>query len=372
MSGAGPTVGGEQATLHEAGHEVLEGLDQPKSPWSGYPLDDLLVRRQSRTVLEVVRRIKDNRYVMDPDFRRDSIWNETRQSKLIESVMLRIPLPVFYLAEDNQGRMVIVDGLQRLSTFHRFLEDKLVLRHVHRTDLDGKRFSELTSKLQNRVEDCYLILYAIDSKAPFQAKLDIFDRVNSGAPLSRQQMRNCLLPGQGTKFLKVESRSALFQDATGRSLRPATMRDREFVNRFCAFRLLGVEEYRGDMDEYLEFALRRMNAMEDHQRMGLSRALRRSLHNNLAVFGRHAFRRHAPDQQQRSILNAALWDVLSTGLSAYSENRVAKGKQRLRAAFYALLADEDFEASITHGTNDRKRVRHRFAATRKMLKETLE
>ena len=350
---------------------AVEGLDEPKSPWSGYPLDDLLIRQQSRTVFEVVRRINDNRYVMDPDFQRDFIWSEDRQSKLIESVMLRIPLPVFYLAEDDQGRMVVVDGLQRLSTFRRFLEGELVLR-LDNADLAGKRFSDLPSKLQNRIEDCYLTLYAIDCKTPFQAKLDIFDRVNSGVPLSRQQMRNGLLTGEGTKFLKVESRSALFQDATGRSLKPETMQDREFVNRFCAFRLLNLEDYRGDMDEHLEFALRRMNAMEERQLIGLSKAFRKSLRNNLAVFGRHAFRRHMPDQQQRNVLNAALWDVLSTGLSFYAENQVAQGKRRLRTAFYALLADEDFSRSITHGTNDPRRVRHRFAAVREMLKETLE
>lgn len=351
---------------------AVEGLDEPKSPWGGYPLNDLLIRQQSLTVFEVVCRINDNRYVMDPDFQRDFIWSEDRQSKLIESVMLRIPLPVFYLAEDDQGRMVVVDGLQRLSTFRRFLEDELVLRHLDHPDLAGKRFSDLPPMLQNRVEDCYLTLYAVDCKTPFQAKLDIFDRVNSGVPLSRQQMRNCLLTGEGTRFFRVESRTALFQDATGRSLKPETMRDREFVNRFCAFRLLNLEDYRGDMDEHLELALRRMNAMEERQLVRLSKAFRKSLRNNLAVFGRHAFRRHMPDQQQRSVLNAALWDVLSTGLSAYSENQVAQGKQRLRTAFHALLADEDFDASITCGTNDAKRVRHRFAAVREMLKETLE
>lgn len=370
----------EQTTHDETGHDLrshpsesaeVEGLDDPTSPWSGYPLDELLIRQQNRTVFEVVRRIKDNQYVMDPDFQRDFIWKEAKQSKLIESVILRIPLPVLYLAEDDQGRMIVVDGLQRLSTFHRFLEDKLVLRNLDRTDLNGKRFSDLSSKLQNRVEDCDLILYTIDSKVPFQAKLDIFDRVNSGVPLSRQQMRNCLLTGKGTKFLKRESQSTLFQKATGGSLRSDMMRDREFVNRFCAFYLLRLADYRGDMDEYLERTLRRMNTMDDHQLASLSKAFRRSLHNNFAVFDRHAFRRHTPDQPRRSVLNASLWDVLSTGLSSYSKDQIAEGRQRLQAGFYDLLADEHFEASITRGTNDTKRVLHRFEATRRMLKETL-
>lgn len=347
--------------------EDVEGIDEPKSPWSGYPLDELLIRPQNRTVYEVVRRIKNKKYVMDPDFQRDFIWTKAQQSKLIESVILRIPLPVFYLAEDEQGRMVVVDGLQRLSTFYSFLEDDLVLRNLDRTELNRKRFSDLSPKLQNRVEDCDLIFYTIDSKVPLQAQLDIFERVNAGVPLSRQQMRNCLLMGEGTKFLKLESRSELFQKATGKSLKPDMMRDREFVNRYCAFYLESLDDYRGDMDDFLARALKRMNKMDSHQLANLSKGFRGGLENNFAVFGRHAFRRHTPSQQYRNVLNASLWDVMSTGLSFYSKDQVVERKQRLRDAFYDLLDDEDFDASITKGTSDRKQVKYRFTATRKML-----
>ena len=373
-------VNGDQTTHDQIDHgfrgppsdsEDVEGLDEPRSPWSAYPLDELLIRQQNRTVFEAVRRIKDNQYIMDPDFQRDFIWKEAKQSKLIESVVLRIPLPVLYFAEDDQGKMVVVDGLQRLSTFHRFLDDKLVLRHLDRTDLNGKRFSDLSPKLQNRVEDCNLILYTIDSKVPLQAKLDIFDRVNSGVPLSRQQMRNCLLTGAGTQFLKEESQSEVFKIATGRSLRTEMMRDREFVNRFCAFHLLKLADYRGDMDEYLERALMYMNKMTKNQLADLAVVFRISLHNNHTVFGRHAFRRHTPAQPRRSVLNASLWDVMSTGLSFYSKDKVAESAQHLRTAFYALLVDEDFATSITYGTNDTKQVRHRFEAMHRMLKEVL-
>ena len=74
---------------------------------------------------------------MDPEFQRDFIWDESKQSKLIESVIMRIPLPVIYLAEDEQGRLVVVDGLQRLTTFKRFKENKLRLRLRERPGLNG-------------------------------------------------------------------------------------------------------------------------------------------------------------------------------------------------------------------------------------------
>ena len=101
--------------------EEPEGLDEKDTSWGDYPLDEVLIRNETRTIYEVVRRIKQGKYVMDPDFQRDFIWPEDKQSKLIESVVMRIPLPVFYLAEDDAGKMVVVDGLQRLSTFQRFV-----------------------------------------------------------------------------------------------------------------------------------------------------------------------------------------------------------------------------------------------------------
>lgn len=108
--------------------EEPEGLDTKSESWGDFPLDKLLIKQETRTIFEVLRRIGNERYVMEPDFQRDFVWPEDKQSKLIESVIMRIPLPVFYLAEDKEGRMIVVDGLQRLSTFHRFKNDELRLR----------------------------------------------------------------------------------------------------------------------------------------------------------------------------------------------------------------------------------------------------
>src|SRR6476660_3260982 len=182
--------------------EDIEGLDDAEdASWGDYPIDTMLIRNENRTVHDVLRRIGQGSFVMDPDFQRDFIWPKDKQSKLIESVLMRIPLPVFYLAEDELGNMVVVDGLQRLSTFREFFENKLRLKLPEHPELDKKHFKELSPKLQNRVEDCNLILYIIDSKVPERARLDIFERVNGGVPLTRQQMRNCIYMGQATRFL---------------------------------------------------------------------------------------------------------------------------------------------------------------------------
>ena len=355
-------------TLTETGDEDIEGQgDRQASSWGDYPIDTLLIRNETRTVHDVLRRIEGGAFKMDPDFQRDFVWDPDKQSKLIESVVMRIPLPVFYLAEDNQEHLVVVDGLQRLTTFRRFVNNELQLRLEDRPELDRKTFEDLPSKLKNRVEDCNLILYVIDAKVPERARLDIFDRVNSGVPLSRQQMRNCLYTGDATTFLKDESRTEAFLEATGHSLRTSTMRDREFVNRFCAFQLLDLEKY-WDMDEFLADGLREMNDRPEIL-PALSSQFRTTLDNNFFLFGRHAFRKHEPGQDRRSVPNVSLWDVMSTGFSRYPPDVVQENADVAREAFYRLLRNEEFVDAITQGTHSTNQVRRRFAMAGEMFEE---
>jgi hypothetical protein len=126
----------------------VEGLDEDRD-LGDFPIDTLLIRNETRTAFEVVRRIEGGGYIMNPDFQRDFIWDREKQSKLIESVVMRIPLPVFYLAEDPQGKIIVVDGLQRLSTFQAFLANKFALKLPEQQLLNGKRFRAYPSTEPN-------------------------------------------------------------------------------------------------------------------------------------------------------------------------------------------------------------------------------
>ncbi len=351
--------------------DEIEGIGSPEDEaLGGYPLDTMLIRSENRTIYEILRRIEQEQFIMDPDFQRDFIWDVEKQSKLIESVLMRIPLPVFYIAENEDGRMVVVDGLQRLSTFWNFVKGRLRLRLPENSRLNRRQFAELENNLQNRVEDCNLTLYVIDSKAPERARLDIFERVNSGAPLTRQQMRNSLYMGQGTRFLKEEAATPLFLESTGGSLNWRQMRDREFINRFCGFQLLSLDEYRGDMDLFLSETLKKMNKLETGQLEKLSVLLQTGLKNNLNLFGRYAFRKHTEAQEgRRSLINASLWDVMCIGLAQYEMNIVEGKKKRLLTAYYRLLGEEEFVDAISLGTNQANKVNRRFEMANGMFRE---
>jgi len=366
----------------ETNSEEIEGLDTSESiGWGDYPLDSVFVRREQRTVSEVVKRIKAQRFILNPDFQRDFVWSIKKQSRLIESCLMRIPLPVFYVAEAKDGRIIVVDGLQRLTTFIRYLNDEFGLSKLgdgkedapQDNPLLGKRFSDLPVNLQERVEDTQLTLYILDSKAPQRAKLDIFERVNSGEPLARQQMRNCLFNGPATNWLREAAESKPFLIATGGGLNKKTMRDREAINRFCAFRILGANQYKGDMDNFLAQCLEKMNEKNEKELESLSHAFYQSMESNYLLFKQHTFRKSLTKEQTaaRTVINIALFDVCSVIFSKIDPSIIEDRTKKFSDVVIKLLHEDKFIQSITYATNGLRQVITRFEMMEKAIREVV-
>ncbi len=353
-----------------------EGLDTDPLNLGSFPIESLMIRTETRSVFEIVRRIDSGQYVMDPDFQRGFVWEIRRQSKLIESAILRIPMPVFYLAETVAGKIVVVDGLQRLTTFHRFLKREFALEGLtFAKDLDGKKFEDLTAGIQNRIEDTPLTLYLIDAKVPEDAKYEIFDRVNSGIPLTRQQMRNCLLAGDATRWLGRMAKDELFLLTTQGGLNWKTMRDRECINRFAGFYLCGYDRYDGRMEDFLNDTLRRMNrAMKSDDYENLTAKFRHTMEANGQIFGRHAFRKTLANPENpsgRSVINVALFDVFSTLLADIPPEVVNAKATSISKASAALIGQPEFDEAISRSTNSTRNVRTRFALAREKLQKAV-
>jgi len=348
----------------------VEGAEQEVLNLGAFPIDSLMIRTESRSVFEVCRRIDSGMYIMDPDFQRDFVWDMQRQSKLIESAILRVPLPVFYLAETRSGKVVVVDGLQRLTTFHRYINNQFALRGLQfASDLNGKKFNNLPPILKNRMEDMPLTLYLIDSGVPEEAKYEIFERVNGGIPLTRQQMRNCLFVGDATRWLGKMAKDGAFLHATGGSLNSKTMRDRECINRFVGFYRDGVEKYDGHMERFLNETLREMNTQlkaEDYDK--LTTSFQRSMRNNSVLFETHSFRKSLGAPGDRSIINIAMFDVYSVIFAGVDEVIVSERREPIANACKQLLQNPEFVDAISRSTNSTRNVTLRF----KLARETLQ
>ncbi len=351
--------------------EEPEGLDNASSDgWGDYPLDAVFVRTEQRTVGEVVSRIQKQRYVLDPDFQRDFVWPNVKQSKLIESCIMRIPLPVFYVAEAPDGRIIVVDGLQRLTTFARFLGNELKLtglvsgENAGSHELDGKTYERLPLNLQERVADTQLTMYILDAKAPERARLDIFERVNSGAMLTRQQMRNALYNGHATQWLKSAADGGPFQAATAGSLDRKTMRDREAINRFVAFSLIGWQNYKtGDMDGFLAKGLKSLAERSEQERGDLRHRFDAAMTLCHRLFQQHAFRKSLASGSAgaaRSPINISLFEVSAVVFASFATTFDPEGAEALHDIIVELVKDDAFAKSITYSTNSTQAVHQRF------------
>lgn len=284
---------------------------------------------------------------------------------------------MFYVAEARDGKIIVVDGLQRLTTFTRFISNQLKLVGLASGDdrmgshaLEGKFFCELPLNLQERVQDTQLTMYILDAKAPERARLDIFERVNSGVPLTRQQMRNALYSGPATLWLKQAAEGDAFRSATGLSLNPKTMRDREAVNRFCAFSLLGWKGYTtGDMDGFLAEGLRTLAALADGERKDLRVSFDKAMNLNYSLFGEHAFRKSlaAPGHPSRSVINISLFEVCAVTMADPEVAPDEPTKRRLKEAVTRLMLDDEFVRAITYSTNSTIPVQKRFEAMAKTV-----
>lgn len=364
--------------------EEVEGIDEASiDGWGDYPLDAVFVRTEPRSVSEVVKRIEKKRYVLDPDFQRDFVWPTAKQSKLIESCIMRIPLPVFYVAEAPDGRIIVVDGLQRLTTFARFMSNQFKLTGLQTENkgkdhpLEGKTFDQLSIALRERVQDTTLTMYILDAKAPERARLDIFERVNSGEPLTRQQMRNALYNGPATNWLKDAAAGQPFRTATGGSLNPKTMRDREAINRFCAFRLLGYEKYStGDMDVFLAMGLVELAKLSEEKRTSLRLDFDRAMNLNFSLFGENAFRKSLAEKGAfgRTVINISLFEVCAVAMSELTKSQIKiRGMERaIRDRVVKLFDDDSFVRAITYSTNSTASVKYRFGSMKRAIQEALD
>lgn len=346
--------------------------------------DEIQVITKTMTIDLILARVGTGAINLQPDFQRSwGIWNERRQSRLIESLLLRIPLPTFYAAEDENEDWEIVDGIQRISTIARFIDPRLLAEDgfalqglEYLTEFDGKRFDGLTLRLQRRLRETELIIHLIRFGTPLDVKFNIFARINTGGmALTPQELRHAIIPGKARAILEDLAHSLEFASATASSINPVRMEDRELVLRFLAFYMTPYTEYRDkDFDGFLADTMRRLNSLRGEELKDAISNFYRAMRAAYALFDDDAFRKRYRVDARRSLVNKAIFEALSVSLTRLTDediHRLIERRDDLRRNFIALCNDREFDASISQGTSSPRRVSVRFLAIEKLLKGVL-
>ncbi len=370
----GHTTGVEQEQPAQEGERIAEPFDP----------DNIDVVTRPMTVDLLLSRTENGMINLQPDFqRRWGVWDQRRQSRLIESLLLRIPLPVLYAAEDEDERWEIVDGIQRLSTIARFIKPQVIeerslilsgLEYLH--DYEGKTFDGLSPRLQMRLREAELIIHLIRKGTPPEVKFNIFARINTGGiALSAQELRHAITPGKARELLESWAGLPSFLEATDGSVQPIRMDDRELVLRFLAFYFLGLESYRQpDMDGFLITAMKAINITSNESLISAKLHFESAMRAAAAIFGRDAFRKRYALDAGRLPINKAVFEALSVNLAKLSHENLAKlvrSDEAVRTAFVELCHDRSFENAISQGTGDIRKVNRRFSAIREMIEKVL-
>jgi hypothetical protein len=328
-----------------------------------------------RNILDL---IADGDLELAPDFQRNQVWKSWQKSRLIESVLLQIPLPAFYFAEDSDGMMRVVDGLQRLSTIYEYVREQafgLTDLEYLAEQVSSARFADLPPALQRRIHNAQIVAHVIDPSTPAGVKYDIFKRINTGGtPLNAQEIRHCMSRSRSRDLLKRLTSMEEFDRATSGRLRShIRMDDREVALRFCAFSLMGVEGYRkhASTDAFLEAATamlddesqvadERIAELEANFRLAMSRAHQ--------LFGDHAFRKWTLTSDHRNPINKSLFESWSWVLAAYPELDVERHADEIvHQARTLMTQDQLYIYAITASTGDPVRVQRRFAAVERLV-----
>ncbi|HYO72355.1 MAG TPA: DUF262 domain-containing protein, partial [Archangium sp.] len=295
------------------------------------PFDPAKIRIETKvmTVDLLLKRLKEQEIDLMPDFQREGgLWRDREQSRLIESLLVRIPIPAFYMDATNEDRWLVVDGLQRLTVFKRFILDgTLELSQLEfLRQFEGMKFQQLPRPMQRRIEETQVTVSLIQPGTPEDVRYYLFKRINTGGlPLTSQEIRHALNQGPASKLLADLAREEVFIQATGGSLRAQRMADRECILRFFAFRLTSIEQYRSqDLDGFLNDAMRQMNKMEPTSLEELSRSFLRAMKAAQDIFGRYAFRKRTLANDRMNPINKALFETWSVNLSLRSDDELAR------------------------------------------------
>jgi len=358
----------------EVESEDTSSLDEPKKP---YEVSKLKMEPKHLSIFQALRKIEKQEINLNPEFQRAFVWDKIKQSRLIESVLIRIPLPAFYLDATDQVNWSVVDGLQRLTTLYRYCrEESFPLTGLQfLRELENLKFSELPPKYKVLVEDdTQLLFYNLMPGTPVEAKFTIFSRVNTGGmQLTSQEIRHALNQGKATKILHKISLDPRFKKATNGVVESLRMSDRELILRALSFMHLGVSHYKGfsDLDSFLLSSMSEINQLSDKSIAALESKFISSLEKVVAIFGRYSFRKFSERDGRRSPFNKALFEAWIVSVSKYDEETLMKHSEEIIDRFIDEINKwDDFTKSISSSTGSQSAVSTRFSRIAKILEET--
>lgn len=381
-----------------------EGLDQEEEADNekdaiDTPFDPTHVEITAKkfTISALLERLKHDELSLSPDFqRRANLWDNKRKSRLIESILLRIPLPSFYFREDEKGNFLVVDGLQRLCSIFHFVNHEELNRSTkvavslgplkleglqYLKTMEGRAFSDLERAYQRRINELEIEANVIRPSTPQAVMFNVFARLNQGGlPLSPQEIRNAIYPGNWRENIRNLAESKEFTSATGSRIPKDRQQDMEMILRFVA---LWAQTPRGQrksnqiLDKFLNDSVENtLNTWNTKDWKKAETALYSSLLKAIEIFGQHAFRKSS-ELQAKQPVNKGLFEAQLIALSMLKPTellRLIHAKTKVTKEFGKQINDKESRLSkaLRSGTGHAESSNARIEELTKIFKLILK
>ncbi len=348
------------------------------------PFDPTKINIETKTpsLDTLIKRISTKSVELNTDSyfqRKDDLWDVVKQSRLIESILIRFPLPAFFFDASEENKWLVVDGLQRLSSIRNFAVNKtLKLTNLEfLTHLNGLKWDDLGGDLQRIIEESQVVIYKILPGTPTDVKFNIFKRINTGGLiLEPQEIRHALFQGKPSIFIAELGKNEAFLKATKWKINTRRMLDRDFANRFLCFYLFGYADYTPDLDTFMSKAMACIYEKTDEELKKISDDFTEAMKLSLAIFEEEAFRKVHNNYKRLPPINKALFDAIATQFALLTkEERIAlKAKKTIfkRELKLKLAQDPIFFMSVTSSTGDKNRVKVRHETIEQLIKEVIK
>ncbi len=323
-----------------------------------------------KSVEDTVRMIEKGRIFLQPDFQRYSqVWDYKTASQLIESVLLNVPIPPIYVAEEDDGSWNIIDGLQRLTSFKNFYEGKFKLRGLDSLkELNKQSYEGLNPNAKSILDNGSLRIILITKESHPEMKYDVFMRLNRGSvKLTEQELRNCLYRGSLNDLIKDLRNNTQLLDILNLEKPHKRMDDAELILRYFALsehfdrENVSISGYKGIMKTFLNAYMDKNKNMCEEQINELREKFNNTLNKVYSIFGKNSFKRIESNGEFYRWINKAIYDFIMLSFEKYPLEALTNNKEQILEALKTCVNEnKDFEDSITVGTSEPRRMEYRL------------
>lgn len=373
--------------LREKGIQVFpmdmdEGYSSEQEEPDKFIPSDVTITQTPTNISNIIDRLENDEYDLSPAFQRHSdLWSEEKQSQLIESLMLKIPLPAFYFDASSDDKWIVIDGLQRLTAFRNYLVGNLqsdgqrikykFTGMQYLTDFNDKTFDDLPRQYIRRIKESSIVAYTVAKGTPDEVVFNIFQRINTGGvQLNDQEIRQALYSGKGTDLIKKLAETEAFKEATQYAVKPERMLDREYVLRFISFTELDYKkEYKGNIDSFLIKGLKKANGFNNSDIERVTQKFIRVMETCEYIFGKYAFRKYNKNFRRGPINKAIfeIWAICFSELNFEQVEKIKNSKDKFVDRFGDLLMNREFSTALKGG--DQYSFAKRIEMARCIVKE---